>query len=64
MGVPPYGKALKSQISQATLQLVYAGKRGIGPEASKAFGNVLSAPEGHYQRLFELFKAEKARRAK
>lgn len=50
--------------SAAMVSRVLSGKMSIGPVASAAFGNVLKAPPDHYEKLYRLFRAEKARRNK
>lgn len=50
--------------STAMASRVLSGKASIGPVASAAFGKALNAPPDHYEKLFRLFQAEKARRNK
>lgn len=50
--------------SVAMVSRVLSGKMSIGPVASAAFGKSLNAPPDHYEKLFRLFQAEKARRNK
>lgn len=54
---------LRKTCSQATLDHVYKGKRGVGAVASEAFGRYLGVPPDHYEKLYRLFQAEKKRRA-
>lgn len=62
-GATRYGLRYYDNISTSQLSQVYNGKAGIGPAASKAFGEVLGYPPDHFMNLYKLFKAEKKRRA-
>jgi plasmid maintenance system antidote protein VapI len=61
-GIPKTSVKLKRQVSLKSLEKIYRGQMGVGPETSRAFGNVLGREETYYMELYQAFKIEKASR--